>query len=299
MGGWKIADLSSWQHPNGATIDFKAMAEGGIVGVIVKATQGTGYVNPYFATDVAAAHEAGLLVGAYHFAQFGTTGDPSAEIAHFKAVVGSLVHELGLWLDVEDNGGKQWYELGDPTKAALDELAQGEALSGLYTDQAALDGLTGAPWAHKLWIADPSGTYGGAAWARQLAPQNVPGVQGLCDVSELLAGRGLNPYGDEAPEAPQGPAPAPVPQQPTPAPSGPLAPSEADVQLPELRSQGQGPYTYPVPLVAIVQRWAGVAADGKFGPQTEIGVKAMQGRVGIGVDGIVGPQTYGKIFGLD
>lgn len=44
--------------------------------VIVKATQGTGYTNPYFSKHYAQAVAAGKLVGAYHYA---SGGDANAE----------------------------------------------------------------------------------------------------------------------------------------------------------------------------------------------------------------------------
>ena len=38
--------------------------------------------------------------------------------------------------------------------------------------------------------------------------------------------------------------------------------------------------------------------DGIFGPQTESGVKALQGDTGLVVDGIVGPHTWQKVDSL-
>lgn len=45
-----------------------------------------------------------------------------------------------------------------------------------------------------------------------------------------------------------------------------------------------------------IQRAVGVAADGKFGPNTEKAVKAYQKRHGLSVDGIVGKNTWNKMF---
>ena len=59
----KIIDLSSNNpHP----IDFNAVKASGVTGVIVKATEGTGYTNPFYAQDMAGARAAGLDVAAYH-----------------------------------------------------------------------------------------------------------------------------------------------------------------------------------------------------------------------------------------
>ena len=53
-------DVASHQHPDNAPIDWAAVAAAGWAFVIVKATEGVGYVNPFFAQDVAGARAAGL-----------------------------------------------------------------------------------------------------------------------------------------------------------------------------------------------------------------------------------------------
>src|SRR5690242_11536953 len=59
-----VIDLS---HHNGTHLDFQAAAGAGIVGVVHKATQGTGHVDPMYVTNRSPARGAGLLWGAYHF----------------------------------------------------------------------------------------------------------------------------------------------------------------------------------------------------------------------------------------
>ena len=95
-----IVDLSSNNpHP----IDFVAMKASGVSAVIIKATDGTGYVNPFYVTDALAAQRAGLQVAAYHFAEF---GDPVAEANHFSAVAGSLAKIL----DIETSTNTIWMQ---------------------------------------------------------------------------------------------------------------------------------------------------------------------------------------------
>jgi lysozyme len=91
-----VVDLS---HYN-SNVDFAAMRAGGVAGVIHKATQGTGYVDPTYAQRKPLALQAGLLWGAYHF---GTNDDAGAQADHFLSTVqpdGSVV----LVLDFESNG---------------------------------------------------------------------------------------------------------------------------------------------------------------------------------------------------
>ena len=58
-----VVDLSHWQAP----IDFAKARAAGIVAVILKATQGSQWIDATFSERSADATAAGLLVGAYHF----------------------------------------------------------------------------------------------------------------------------------------------------------------------------------------------------------------------------------------
>jgi murein DD-endopeptidase MepM/ murein hydrolase activator NlpD len=50
------------------------------------------------------------------------------------------------------------------------------------------------------------------------------------------------------------------------------------------------------PLVAQVQKAPAIPADGIFGVQTYVAVRAYQARAGLQVDGVVGPATWGAMF---
>ena len=56
-------DISKW---NG-TIDWKAVKEAGIQFVIIRAGYGTGYVDPYFKTNIENAIKSDLMIGVYWF----------------------------------------------------------------------------------------------------------------------------------------------------------------------------------------------------------------------------------------
>ncbi len=66
--------------------------------VIIKATQGTSYVNPYMTTHYQQAASEGKLIGFYHY--FGG-GDPKAEADYFLKYVRSYVGDVVLALDWE------------------------------------------------------------------------------------------------------------------------------------------------------------------------------------------------------
>ena len=74
-----VIDVS---HHNGA-IDWPAVAAAGIALAVIKATQGTGFVDPAFARNRNAAVQAGVLTVPYHFLDI---ADPDSQAAHFLAV---------------------------------------------------------------------------------------------------------------------------------------------------------------------------------------------------------------------
>lgn len=61
-------DIASYQHPNGAGIDWGQVAGAGYKFAYIKATEGNYYQNPYYGGDAAGAGGAGMFRGAYHFA---------------------------------------------------------------------------------------------------------------------------------------------------------------------------------------------------------------------------------------
>ncbi|MDE2101837.1 MAG: glycoside hydrolase family 25 protein [Patescibacteria group bacterium] len=68
--------------------------------VFLKATEGTGFIDPYFAADWEAVKAAGLVRGAYHFAH-PETNTPEAEAAFFLKAIPSLEPGDVLILDIE------------------------------------------------------------------------------------------------------------------------------------------------------------------------------------------------------
>jgi lysozyme len=79
----KVVDLSHHNvGPRGGSddIDFEAMFAGGIRGVILKSSQGAANVDRTYEDRRQAARDAGLLVGAYHFAE---SGDVDTEVKNF------------------------------------------------------------------------------------------------------------------------------------------------------------------------------------------------------------------------
>lgn len=98
-------DISSWQpsiNIPGVEADF----------VIVKATGGTGYTNPYFRMHADATLKSGKLLGLYHFArELSSPGSATAEADHFVKTAAPYIGKAVLVLDWESNAlvlGPSW-----------------------------------------------------------------------------------------------------------------------------------------------------------------------------------------------
>jgi lysozyme len=111
-------DVSSFQ----GTIDWSTVrgANGGQAFAIIRATEGTSFDDASFATNAAEASAAGLVVGAYHFANpdadsqlaaspsdtASLLADADAEADHFSGIAGTYLRagRLQPALDLEDEG---------------------------------------------------------------------------------------------------------------------------------------------------------------------------------------------------
>lgn len=126
-------DISSNQHPpwkprvpaeQQHRLDFAAAGKAGVQFVIIKATQGATYQNPYFPQDVADARAAGLTVGAYHWVS--PTAAAGKQVGNFLATTRGIVRpgDLPAALDFEQAGA---------THALLDAVRAGLRGAGLMT----------------------------------------------------------------------------------------------------------------------------------------------------------------------
>ena len=95
-------DVAAFQHPGGASINWAAVAAAGYKFAAVKATEGNYYVNPWAATDLAAAKKAGLYVAPYHFAIPNVSGGAAqAQYAVRYARYAPGAKMMPLMLDIE------------------------------------------------------------------------------------------------------------------------------------------------------------------------------------------------------
>lgn len=138
-------------------IDFNELKNSGVVGVIHKATQGTTYTDPTYATDEQSAQAAGLLWGAYHFGTGSSSGTEQAN--YFLGVVGNDGKGTLLVLDLEQNTSGASMSL----QQAEDFVTQVHNVTGrwpgLYTNNGYINDLLGQGGTNAvlancwLWIA--------------------------------------------------------------------------------------------------------------------------------------------------
>jgi GH25 family lysozyme M1 (1,4-beta-N-acetylmuramidase) len=196
-------DVSRWQHPNGAAINWSKVAGACNGFAIIKATEATSYTNPYFASDWAAVSNVGLVRGAYHYARPALPYSTAvAQADHYAAVVGDLEEtgDLPPMLDLEETGGLSTASLITWAQVFLDELQRDTGRTpAIYTYRYfwwTAMGDTTALTRYPLWIADYStgitaphtpliGSWPTWALWQYSATSSVPGISGPVDMSHF------------------------------------------------------------------------------------------------------------------
>jgi GH25 family lysozyme M1 (1,4-beta-N-acetylmuramidase) len=166
-GALQGVDVASFQHPNGAAINWAKVAAAGIQFAAVKATEGAYYKNPYALTDLANARAAGLSVMAYAFAIPNGNSSSASPVTQADYLLAYLSQASGptppIMLDIEYNPyGPECYGLSQ--SAMVSWIASFDAEIQAKTGQDPI-GYIPPPW----WQA----CTGGVSTFRQL-PLWVP-----------------------------------------------------------------------------------------------------------------------------
>ena len=184
-----VIDLSHWENVSQDFVQTATVPDANgntILAVILKATQGTGFVDPTFLSRVAEAKAAGLLVGAYHFLDGST---PTEQIAHFLTVAKS---EAGLsWfaIDWEPYPASQASVMQAATAVASVQAATGRwpvLYMGRYMIPAPNTTLSKCALFLPEYGTRPICPPGWSAWRlwQYTDSGNVPGI-GACDRSKF------------------------------------------------------------------------------------------------------------------
>lgn len=110
----QVIDVSHWN----VVTDWSAVRGSGVTGVILKASEGTGYKDSAFDAYYEGALTAGLKVGAYHYLKPGSDDEIGDQMQLFNAVVG-----------------------GSCVRCAIDYEAEGLTLNHLKQSLSLLSGL--------------------------------------------------------------------------------------------------------------------------------------------------------------
>ncbi|WP_182874721.1 GH25 family lysozyme [Microbispora sp. H10670] len=191
-------DVTEYQHPNGAAVNWSQIRQSGITFATLKVTRGTNKTNSYFRGDLAASLAQGIATAPYHYLT-GTSSNAAAQADFFidtaraAGYTGHRTGELPPILDLEwtDDGTSSCppYTTVSFAKTWLDKV---EAAFGvrpwIYTARGFMTGCMGSTTAlssYGLQVADytsghttPAVPPGWSTWIMwQYADTgNVPGV---------------------------------------------------------------------------------------------------------------------------
>lgn len=170
-------------------VDFEAVKRSGVSFVILKATEGESFADKRFEANYAAARDAGLLVGAYHFFRFDCDGRVQAN--HFLNVIGDREFDFPLVLDVEESGNPAGHRR-EEVVATLREAISHLELRGydvmLYTNKGGYRKFVSSDFpGYKLWICSFTDPPGPAEWYmwQYTHRGHVDGVDGQVDINIL------------------------------------------------------------------------------------------------------------------
>lgn len=272
-------------HHNGV-VNWKQVAADGYKFVYLKLTEGKSYVDNTTYNNYIAAKNAGLRVGFYHFAH--PDNDPIAEVDFFLKKLGDMKADLPHCLDLEENKGLSKTKV---TAFAAKWMAYLQNQTGitpiLYTGYSFIkSNFTSVLAKYPLWVARYSGSNrvkgfnnpgDSIIWNKWAMFQftdsgKVAGIKGNVDINEMdlaffkLIDSGVGVIGDANP---------------------PSSYQRGD--------SGLGVKELQQNLLKLGEKLPRYGADGQFGEELEMAVKAFQARNGLEADGIAGKATLAKV----
>jgi GH25 family lysozyme M1 (1,4-beta-N-acetylmuramidase) len=210
-GALQGVDVASFQHPNGAAIDWTKVAGAGIQFAAVKATEGAYYKNPFALSDLQNARAAGLSVMAYAFAIPNGNGSSANPVTQADYLLSYLGNAGGtpprIMLDIEYNPyGAQCYGLSKSAMVTWIASFDAEILAKtgqdpiLYVPPPWWQACTGNAAAfHRLpvWVPDYSSATspilptGWSTWAfwQYSSTGHVNGISAAVDLDQLNPAR--------------------------------------------------------------------------------------------------------------
>jgi len=275
-------DISSYQHPGGAAIDFKAARANGVRFVAVKVDEGGGYVNPWYRRDMLSARVAGMYVTGYHFARprlpmSTAVSDARAFVSRYAATARGTLPPM---LDIEVTDGlsagnvvawiRTWVNAVRGTTGRTPIIYTGGWFWGRYLHNPR--GFSDAP----LWMADYeptlksphlTGDWSHSTFWQYADNGRIRGIRGAVDMDWFHGSLG---------------------QLAALANDGPTLTSYRTVTL---RRGSTGT------AVKVLQAALHITADGIFGPHTQAAVEAYQRSHHLAVTGVVTTPMWDALAG--
>lgn len=162
-------DVSGWQ----GNIDYVQVKSAGIEIVYMKASEGRGFVDPYFNQNYTNAKANGLKVGFYHYVTARSTEEAITEARFFVSVISGKTPDCRLAMDFESFGSlsvEEINEIGLTFMRTVQNLTQKEMV--IYSDTSNASSRFGGELTnYPLWVAQyeveeptPNGNWD--TWAR-------------------------------------------------------------------------------------------------------------------------------------
>lgn len=142
-------DISKYQ----GEVNFEKVKAAGISYIFIRATDGITYQDPNFNKNFAAARNAGITIGAYHF--YETNDDPADQLKNFTSLVTLKPGDLPPVIDIERLHKKDDIKLTENLQKFLDGLEKHYGVkpiiyTGLRFSNKHLIGFGNYP----LWLAE-------------------------------------------------------------------------------------------------------------------------------------------------
>jgi lysozyme len=139
------------------TVDWAAARGDGITFAIIKATEGTTFVDNHFAANWANTRAHGIIHGAYHF--FRPKSDPVAQADFFVKIAGSPKSgDLPPVIDLEVTDGLTAAQVAAGARTFLQRVQQATGrVPMIYTSVRVFNSLLGGPAGfspYSLWVAN-------------------------------------------------------------------------------------------------------------------------------------------------
>ena len=145
-------DVSMWQ----GNINYSSVKLNGIDIVYIKASEGTGYVDPYFKTNYDNAKKNGLKVGFYHFVLARNTEEAKKEAEFFASTISGTNADCRLAMDFEEFGNLNNNEINSISQVFLNRVQEltGKELI-IYSDTYNAQNIFSQTLAnnYSLWVA--------------------------------------------------------------------------------------------------------------------------------------------------